>query len=252
MSKTIVITGGGTGIGRTLAKRFHAKGDAVVLNGRRPEKLEAVAQELGGERVHFVAGDIGDPQVAKRLIDEALQRFDTVDALVNNAGIFAPKPFLEHTPEDVEAYLSTIFKGTFYTSQQAAAHMKARQRGSIVNVGSMWATIAINATPSSAYSGAKAAVHALTKNLALELAADGVRVNAVAPAVVETPVYTTFMSDAQAQEALAGFNAFHPLGRNGRPEDVASLIDFLISDDSAWITGAVIPVDGGVTAGQHR
>jgi NAD(P)-dependent dehydrogenase (short-subunit alcohol dehydrogenase family) len=170
---------------------------------------------------------------------------------VNNAGIFKPTPFLEHTEEDYNAYLNVILGGTFYTSQAAIPEMQKRGGGAIVNTGSMWANQAIGATPSSAYSAAKAGVHALTRNLAIEFAADHIRVNAVAPAVVETPVYNTFLSDEEVKEVLPTFNEFHPLGRNGQPQDVASAILFLASEHAAWITGVVLPVDGGVTAGRH-
>jgi NAD(P)-dependent dehydrogenase (short-subunit alcohol dehydrogenase family) len=114
----------------------------------------------------------------------------------------------------------------------------------------MWATQAIGLTPSSAYSAAKAGVHALTRNLAIEFAKDRIRVNTVAPAVVETPVYSTFLTPEQVAEVLPSFNAFHPLGRNGQPQDVVAAILFLASDEASLITGALLPVDGGVTAGK--
>lgn len=252
-NKTVVITGGGTGIGRETARAFLEHGANVVLNGRRELKLQEAITKLDqtGKHVAYLAGDIGKPEIARQLVQTAVQRFGGVDILVNNAGIFKPTPFLDHTEEDYNAYLNIILGGTFYTSQAAIPEMQKRGGGAIVNIGSMWASQAIGATPSSAYSAAKAGVHALTRNLAIEFAADQIRVNAVAPAVVETPVYNTFLSDEEVKKVLPTFNDFHPLGRNGQPQDVTSAILFLASEQADWITGVVLPVDGGVTAGQH-
>ncbi len=252
-NKVVVITGGGTGIGRETANAFLQRGANVVLNGRREVKLQEAITELdqSGKRVAYFAGDIGKPETARQLIRTAVQRFGGIDILVNNAGIFKPTPFLEHTEEDYSAYINTILGGTFHASQAAIPEIQKRGGGAIVNTGSMWASLAIGATPSSAYSAAKAGVHALTRNLAIEFAADHIRVNAVAPAVVETPVYNTFLSEDEVREVLPTFNGFHPLGRNGQPQDVTSAILFLAGSQADWITGVVLPVDGGVTAGQH-
>ena len=252
-NKTVVITGGATGIGLETARAFLEHGASVVLNGRREMKLQEAITALDptGKRVAYLAGDIGKPETSRQLIRTAVQRFGGVDILVNNAGIFKPTPFLEHTEEDFNAYVNIILGGTFHTSQAAIPEMQKRGGGAIVNTGSMWASQAIGATPSSAYSAAKAGVHALTRNLAIEFAADHIRVNAVAPAVVETPVYNTFLSEDEVKEVLPTFNGFHPLGRNGQPHDVTSAILFLAGEKADWITGVVLPVDGGVTAGRH-
>ncbi len=249
--KVAIITGGGTGIGRAVAAKLLSSGWALVLNGRRAEVLQATAEALDphGDRVAVVAADIAEPATGQRLVEMALARFGRLDLLVNNAGVFKPTPFLEHDVAAFDHYVDIILKGTFFAAQAAIAAMRGKGGGAIVNVGSMWAEQAVGATPSSAYSAAKAGVHALTRNLAIEHAADGVRVNAVAPAVVETPVYNTFLSDEQVAEVLPTFNAFHPLGRNGQPDDVAEAILYLA--EATWVTGVILPVDGGVLAGRH-
>ncbi len=252
-NKVVLITGGAGGIGKATAQRFLAQGAKVVLNGRREKFLADAAKEIdpSGQRVAIVAGDISRADTAKNLVKTAVDRFGGVDILINNAGIFCPKPFLEHTENDFDNYINVILKGTFFASQAVVPEMRKRGGGAIVNTGSMWALQAIGATPSSAYSAAKAGCHALTRNLAIELAKDNIRVNTVAPAVVETPVYNTFLTAEQVAEVLPTFNAFHPLGRNGQPHDIAAAILFLASDDASWMTGVVMPVDGGVMAGRQ-
>jgi NAD(P)-dependent dehydrogenase (short-subunit alcohol dehydrogenase family) len=250
--KVVAITGAGTGIGRASAEAFFARGASLVLNGRREDVLVRAAEQIDptGKRVAVVAGDIGTKRVADEVSKAARARFDGLDVLVNAAGIFRPMPFLEHAEEDFDAYVSTILKGTFFATKAAVPLLEARGGGAIVNVGSMWALQAIGATPSSAYSAAKAGVHALTRNLALELAPRKIRINTVAPAVVETPVYESFVPKEQIAATLASFNAFHPLGRIGQPEDVVAAILFFASGDASWITGTILPVDGGVMAGR--
>jgi len=251
-SKVALITGGGSGIGKEVAKRFVTEGGSVLINGRDEAKLKAAAAEIdgSGQRVAIYAGDIADPRTGRALAEAAVARFGQLDVLFNNAGVFRPKPFLELDEQDFDWFLDTILKGKFFAAQAAAAAMVGRG-GAIVQTGSMWALQAVGATPSAAYSAANAGVHALVRNLAIELAPHGIRVNAVAPGVVETPVYGTFLSEQQVREVLPGFNAFHPLGRNGQPADVAEAILFLASDQASWITGTVLPVDGGVMAGRQ-
>jgi NAD(P)-dependent dehydrogenase (short-subunit alcohol dehydrogenase family) len=250
--KVVIVTGGGTGIGRSAAELFVKEGARAVLVGRRAEVLKEAARAMDptGEKVLILAADIANPETAIRAVELATQRFGGVDILLNNAGAIAPKPFLENTPEEFDRFLNVILKGKFFMAQAAAKAMIKRGGGSIVNTGAIWALQAIIATPSSIYSAANGGVHQLTKNLAIELASHKIRVNAVAPAVVETPGYSTFMTPAQVAATLPTFNAFHPLGRNGQPGDVAAAVAFLASEDASWITGVILPVDGGVMAGR--
>ena len=251
--KVAAITGGSSGIGLEAARRLVVEGASVVINGRSLEKLKVAAKEIdpAGKSVDIFAGDIGQFKTAEGLVNTAVTKFGGLDILFNNAGIFAPKSFLDVTEVDLNNFVDVILKGNFFAAQAAAKAMKKRGGGAIVQTGSMWALQAIGATPSAAYSVAKAGVHQLTKNLALELAGDKIRINTVAPAVVETPVYSTFMTQDQIDAALPQFAAIHPLGRNGKPSDVVSALLFLASDEASWITGTILPVDGGVMAGRN-
>ena len=252
--KIAIVTGGGSGMGKEVATRFVAEGGSVVVNGRDVGKTEEAAHQIdpSGKRAVAYVGDVALPTTGEALVKTAIDRFGCLDVLFNNAGIFAPKPFLEVTEAEYDRFLDNILKGTFFTAQAAAKAMKAAGRGgAIVQTGSMWALQAIGATPSSAYSAAKAGVHALVKNLAIELAPQKIRVNAIAPAVIETPVYDTFLTPEQVKAVLPTFNAFHPLGRNGQVADAAEALLFLASDQASFITGVVLPVDGGVMAGRQ-
>ena len=251
--KVVLITGGGGGIGRAAARRFLDQGASVVLSGTRLDKLEAARAELdpSGERTLLVAGQVATREQAQALVARAVERFGGVDVLVNSTGIFRPAAFEEQTEEHFEEALGSILRPTYWVSQAVVASMRSRGGGSIVNVGSMWAVDAIATTPTSAYSAAQAGRHVLTKNLAIELAADGIRVNTVALAFVETPAYVRFMTPEEAREVLDSVNAFHPLGRHGQPADVVEAILFLASERAGWITGTVLPTDGGVLAGRN-
>ncbi len=254
MSNThAIIVGGSSGMGLETAKRLVEKGIEVHIIGRNSDTLNHAKAELdalgGGQTLTFQA-DLYKKTDVDNLVHTINNEQGHIKYLVNAAGYFKPVSFLEHNESDYDAQMD-VNKAFFFITQAIANNMKTHGGGSIVNIGSMWAHQAVKATPSSAYSMQKAGLHALTQHLAMELADYNIRANAVAPAVVLSTIYKSFIAEDEISTALSGFNDFHPIGRIGQPEDVANVINFLLSDEAGWITGTVVDVDGGVMAGRN-
>lgn len=242
--KTAAITGASTGIGKSIAKHFLDNGYNLVINSANATNLKATFDELGNpDRIEMVAGDISQTKTGNEIVARATSRFGRLDVLVNNAGVFEPKPFLSVEEKDLELFFGINLKGTFFTSQAAIREMLDQENGgSIINIGSVLVDHAIDGFAASAPISSKGGIHALTKQLAAEFGRENIRVNTIAPGIIRTPLQAkTGIDNANI---LAGL---HLLNRVGETEDVAQLALYLA--ESTFMTGEIINLDGGHVAG---
>ncbi|SAL57985.1 short-chain dehydrogenase/reductase SDR [Caballeronia cordobensis] len=248
MSQPVVlITGALTGIGRATALAFARSGARLVVSGRRPAEgaaLEAELREAGAE-AHFVRADVRRDGEVRNLVDQTVARFGRLDVAVNNAGTEGrPGPVVQQTAESYADTFDTNVLGTLLSLKHELRVMTAQKAGSIVNISSTYGHE--GAAFASVYAGSKHAVEGITKSAALEVASTGVRVNAVAPGPTDTGMLDRFTSTAENKAALA---ATVPLARIGKPDDIAAAVLYLAADGAAFVTGQILTVDGGKTAG---
>jgi len=247
--KVILVTGGGSGIGEASAAACAAEGAAVVLAGRRQELIDEAAERLcaGGARAVAVAGDVGNSDHAAQMVQATVASFGRLDVLVNGAGQELVANALDTSEESWDRVMATNLKGVFLLSREALPHMIKQGSGVIVNIASQLAFV--GARNFAAYTASKAGVVNLTRSMALDHAADGIRVNALCPGAVDTPLLRRQFADGDGpQGTLDDLARLHAVGRIGRPEEIAAATVFLACDDSSFMTGASLVVDGGYTA----
>ena len=235
--KTVIVTGASQGIGAGVVQSFLDRGYNVVANSRKITKANPFA---AAANVALVDGDIGDPRTAAKIVDAAVSRFGRIDVLINNAGIFIPKPFTEYTTEDFNTLVSTTLAGFLYVSQLAVKQMLPQKSGSILNVSTTLVDQPIAGVGAAVQIMVKGALHAVTRALAIEYAKEGIRVNTVALGVINTP-----MHKPETHDFLKGL---HPIGRIGEVKEVVDAILFLT--DATFTTGEILHVDGGAHAGK--
>lgn len=244
--KTILVTGAGSGIGAACVRRLHAEGAAVVaIDVQKTDVDKVVAEFAGSERIYGAAVDVANREQVASAVAEANTRFGNLYGLVNSAGIRGVGTVLDFEPEAWQRVMSVNLDGTFNTCQFFSRAVRdAKTPGAIVNVSSAAGLTGVQNRLG--YVASKFGVSGITRTMALELGPLGIRVNAVAPGMIHTPMTTGMFQDP---ENVKRIRAAHPIGREGAPEEVAAAIVFLLSEESSFITGVVLPVDGGSLAG---
>lgn len=243
--RTAIVTGAGSGIGRACAIALAREGAKVVLVGRRKDRLDETARHIDDALVF--AADVCQKDDILRVITNAADRFGSIEVLLNNAGVLYPGSAEQITEQQWDETFNTNVRGLWLFSRAVLPYMREAGSGSIVNMASV---LGINgARTRAAYAASKGAVVMLTKSMALDHAHENIRVNAICPGFVETELTAAVLSKAADPEAVRRERlAVHPMGRFGKPDDIAGMAVYLASDESSWITGAVFPVDGGYLA----
>ncbi len=241
-NKTAIITGGATGIGLACARLFTREGARVAIFGRRQDRLDQARKEIG-DSVLAVQGDITHEQDIQRLVDTTLKELGKVDILINNAGTFTGGPLHETDAEAWDRVFNINMTGVFQLTRRVLPSMVEQGSGSIIHISSILGMVAMPQT--AAYNASKGALNQFSKSIAVEYGAQGIRSNALCPGMIETEMTEELRSDTALMEEWI---KDYPLGRFGQPEEVAQACLFLASDESAFITGATLPIDGGYTA----
>jgi meso-butanediol dehydrogenase/(S,S)-butanediol dehydrogenase/diacetyl reductase len=248
-NRVIIVTGGGSGLGRVLAHRFAEEGAAVVVADLERGRAVAVAEEIldeGGDSLALTT-DVTDASEVKAMVEATREAFGPVDVLINNAAKATDADFLSLREGAWDQDVAITLKGPFLCSQAVLADMMQNGSGVILNISSV---NALGYYGNEAYSAAKAGIISLTRSLAVRYGPSGIRVNAIAPGTLRTPAWE--QRRRKNPEVFERLMKWYPLGRVGEPEDVAGAALFLASDEAAWITGTVLPVDGGLTAGNMQ
>jgi len=249
LNKVAVITGGNSGIGRATAIRFALEGAKVVIGARDIDAGKEVVDFIkknGGKAV-FVKTDVASEVSVKNLVDFAVKLFGRIDIMFNNAGVDLAKPVTETSEEELNSVLNVNLKGVFYGCKYAIPYMSKQGNGSIINTAS---TAGIVGLPNmAAYSASKGGVVLLTIEMAIDYAKKGIRVNCVCPGAIMTPMLKKFIDKSpNPEETIKNLGEMHPIGRIGKPEEIANAVLFLASDESSFVTGHALIVDGGLTA----
>jgi meso-butanediol dehydrogenase / (S,S)-butanediol dehydrogenase / diacetyl reductase len=240
--KTAIITGGGSGIGLATARAFCKEGAKVILFGRREEKLVSAANELG-DSVLIVQGDMTHNDDLDQLINKTLNNFKGIDILVNSAGLFNGAPLHEISDSHWDEMMDINIRSVFQLTRRVLPIMMAQKSGSIVHISSILGLIAVPQV--AAYNVSKGALNQFSRSIAVEYGSYGIRSNSICPGLIETDMTADLMKDTALMQE---WSKEYPIGRFGKPEDVASACLFLASDESSFITGTTLPVDGGFTA----